>query len=180
MLRFEEHLAKVEVAKVDLQRSLEQVASRQPTVDALRADIGQMFELVERTANDLRAAGEAQRDIREFKASLDDVLQRLRDTDTVTAGFEQRRREIEDAERRLGRAEGLLIHVQSSLETLNNQKAMLDQVIEQAGVLGFQVQQAEILIERLRKERDITTALRTALETPGGERRPRGTTEGRN
>ena len=50
---------------------------------------------------------------------------------------------------------------------LNNQKALLDQVIEQSGALTFQIQQAEALIDRLRKERDITNTVRTALEDSG-------------
>jgi chromosome segregation ATPase len=172
MGQFEEHLGRWEMAKADLHRSLEQVAARQATVDALQTNIGQMFELAERTANDLRATVEAQREIRDSKASLDDVLRRLHETDAAAAGLDQRKQEIEDAERRLARAEALLIDIQSSLEMLNSQKATLDHVIEQAGSLSFQVQQAEGLIERLRKERDITNAVRTALED-AGTRSPR-------
>lgn len=167
MAQFEEHLGRWEMAKLDLKRSLEQAAARQSTVDALQANIGQMFELAERTANDLRATAEAQREIRDSRASLDDVLRRLHEADVAAAGFEARKQEIEDAERRLARAEALLIDIQSSLEMLNNQKAALDQVIEQAGSLTFQVQHAEALIERLRKERDITQAVRTALDDAG-------------
>jgi hypothetical protein len=155
------------MAKLDLKRSLEQVAARQSTVDALQANIAQMFELAERTASDLRATAEAQREIRDWKASLDDLLRRLRETDAAAAGFETR------PERRLARAEALLIDIQSSLEMLNNQKAVLDHVIEQAGSLAFQVQQAEGLIDRLRKERDITQAVRTALDDTARGTRPK-------
>jgi hypothetical protein len=49
-------------------------------------------------------------------------------------------------------------------------------VIEQAGALTFQIQQAEVLIDRLRKERDITNAVRTSLED-AGVRAPRAKRE---
>lgn len=167
MAQFEKHLVTWELAKLELGRSMEEVTSRQSTVDALQANVSQMFDLAERTANDLKSAGEMQREIRESKASFDDLLRRLREAEAASAGIELRRQEIEHAERRLARAEALLIDIQASLEMLNKQKALLDHVIEQTGSLTFQVQQAEALIDRLRKERDITNAVRSALEDSG-------------
>jgi hypothetical protein len=41
-------------------------------------------------------------------------------------------------------------------------------MIELAGSLTFQIQQGESLVDRLRKERDITNAVRTSLEDTGG------------
>jgi chromosome segregation ATPase len=164
---FESQFAKWEVARLDLRRSLDQLEARRSTVDTLQVNITQMFELAERTADDIKAAAEAQREIRESRTALDDVLGQLREVDTVTAAVDRHRQEIEKAEQRLARAQALLLDIHSSLETLNNQKALLDHVIEQAGSLSFQVQQAEVLIDRLRKERDITTTVRTALEDAG-------------
>jgi DNA repair exonuclease SbcCD ATPase subunit len=164
MAEFEKQLGTFESAKLDIRRALDQLANRQTTVTGLQASINQMFEVADRTANDLKAAAEAHREIRESRASLDDLLSRLHDADAVAAGIEVRRQEIEQAEQRLARAQALLIDIQSSLEMLNNQKALLDQVIEQAGSLAFQIQQAEGLVERLRRERDTTNAVRSALE----------------
>jgi chromosome segregation ATPase len=164
MERFEGDLDKWEASKQELQLSLEQLAARQSTVEAIKANIREMFDLGQRTANDLTTAAEVHRDIQQFKPTLDDLLHRLRDADAVAAGLELRKREIEHAERRLARAEAVLIDIRSSLETLHNQKATLDQVIEKAGALAFQVQQGEALIDRLRKERDITNAVHVALD----------------
>jgi chromosome segregation ATPase len=167
MAQFQKDLVGWELAKLELGRGMEEVRSRQSTVDALQVNVSQMFELAERTADDLKAAAETQQEIRESKASFDDLLRRVREAESASAGFEARRQEIEHAERRLARAEALLIDIQASLETLNKQKVLLDLVIEQTGSLTFQVQQAEALIDRLRRERDITNAVRTALEDSG-------------
>ena len=109
-----------------------------------------------------------QRDVLQSKPALDDLLHRLREVDGISAGLELRKQEIGQAERQLARAEAVLIDIQSSLETLHNQKATLDQVIEKAGALAFQVQQGEALIDRLRKERDVTNSVRVALDGSGG------------
>ena len=164
---FESHLGTWDATQADLRHSLDELESRRATVDVLRANVTQMFELAERTAEDLKAAAAAQREIRESRAVLDDLLERLHAADSVTAALDVHHQEIEKAEARLARAQALLLDIQSSLETLNNQKAMLDQVIEQAGALTFQIQQAEGLIDRLRKERDVTNAVRVSLEDAG-------------
>ena len=67
----------------------------------------------------------------------------------------------------IARAEAVLIDIQSSLEALHTQKAMLDQMMEKAGALTFEVQQGEALIDRLRKERDVTNSVRVALDDEG-------------
>jgi len=164
---FESHLGTWETTQADIRHSLDQLESRRATVDVLRANVTQMFELAERTADDLSAAVAAQREIRESRAVLEDLLERLHAADEASAALDLHREEIDKAEARLARAQALLFDIQSSLETLNNQKATLDHVIEQAGALTFQIQQAEVLIDRLRKERDITNAVRTSLEDAG-------------
>jgi len=167
MKEFESQLGSWEVVRAEVLRALDELESRRSTVNALHGNITEMFEMAERTADDLKAGAEAQREIRESRASLDDLLVRLREADAVTAALDLHRQEMEQAERRLARAQALLFDIQSSLEMVNNQKAQLDQVIELAGALTFQIQQGEGLVDRLRKERDITNAVRTSLEDTG-------------
>jgi len=164
MAQFEHQLVKWEVVEGELGRALEQVAARQATVDALRADLKHMFELAERTAGDVSVITEAQREIEESKASLRELLRRLHETDVSMAGLEERQRQIEQAEQRLARADALLIDIHSSLDALHGQKAVVDHVIEKIGSLTLEAQQAETLIDRLREERDITNRVRASLE----------------
>jgi DNA repair exonuclease SbcCD ATPase subunit len=164
MAQFERQLAKWELVEGELGRAVEQLAARQATVDALRADLKHMFELAERTAGDVSVIAEAQREIQGSKASLQELLRRLHETDVSLAGLEERQRQIEQAEQRLARADALLIDIHSSLEALHSQKAIVDHVIEKIGSLTLEAQQAETLIDRLREERDITNRARASLE----------------
>jgi DNA repair exonuclease SbcCD ATPase subunit len=164
MGQFERQLAKWEQVEGELERALEQVAARQATVDALRADLKHMFELAERTAGDVGVIAEAQKEIQGSKASLQELLRRLHETDVSMAGLEERQRQIEQAEQRLARADALLIDIHASLEALHSQKAIVDHVIEKIGSLTLEAQQAETLIDRLREERDITNRARASLE----------------
>jgi hypothetical protein len=53
--------------------------------------------------------------------------------------------------------------VRSSLETLQGQKAIVEQAVEKAGSLRFLLKQAEAMIDGLRDERMMTADVRGAV-----------------
>ncbi len=163
MAQFEERLAKWEAAEQQLMRGLEQVAQRQATVDALQADLHRLFEVSERTVDDVRSIAAAKEEVTRTRATLETVLGLVGHAHDAADGLEHRKRQVERAEERLARVEALLVDIQSSLETLHGQKAFLDQVVEKAGALEFHAKQAEALINTLREERDITDRVRAAV-----------------
>jgi hypothetical protein len=87
-------------------------------------------------------------------------MKEVRDT---TSALDERKRQMAKAEERLSHAEALLSDVQSSLESLQGQKVVVDQAVEKAGSLQFLLKQADAMIEGLREERKMTTNVRSAL-----------------
>jgi chromosome segregation ATPase len=161
--QFEERLAKWELVEQDVARSLDQLAARQSTVDALQADVERMFVMAEKTAADVRTITSAHREVEQGRRLLDDVMNQLREVRDSSATLEERRRQMNQAEARLARTEALLIDVRSSLEVLQGQKVIVDHVLEKAGSLQFLLKQAEAMIEGLREERDVTMRVRAAV-----------------
>ena len=94
---------------------------------------------------------------------MDGALDRLRSADEKASSLEDRQRQIERAEQRLARVEAVSLQVQSTLETLQGQKAILDHVMDKTGSLTFQLKQAEALIQTIREERDLTNKIRAAM-----------------
>jgi chromosome segregation ATPase len=160
---FEEQLKKWELSEAEMSRALDRLDARQTTVDSLQADIKHMFEMAERTVQDARTISTVQHEMQATRGELEETLERLRASDQVAEGLDERKRAIEQAEGRLARAEALLIDIQSSLETLESQKAMVDYVVKKAGALTFQTKQAEALIDALREERELTNRVQTAF-----------------
>jgi len=66
------------------------------------------------------------------------------------------------AEERLARAEGFLGDVRSGLESLQGQKALVDQAVEKVGALRFLLKQADAMIDGLRDERKMTSDVQDA------------------
>jgi chromosome segregation ATPase len=161
--QFEERMARWDLVEQEVARSLEQLAARQSTIEALQADIERMFAMAEKTATNVRAISAAQREIEENRALLERVTAQLREVDGTLSSLDERRRQTAQAESRLARAEALLMDVRSSLEVLQAQKVIVDQAIDKAGSLQFLLKQAEATIEALRDEREMMTRVRTAV-----------------
>jgi DNA repair exonuclease SbcCD ATPase subunit len=167
--QFEERLTRWDLVEQEIGRSLDQLAARQSTVEALQADVDRMFHIAEKTATDIRAITAAQGEIDASRVLLDDVMGRLRETRDLASELDERRRQTTQAEERLARAEALLFDVRSSLEALQGQKVIVDQAVEKAGALRFLLKQAEGMIEGLREERDMTARVRAAVASVEGE-----------
>jgi len=167
--QFEERLVRWEHVDADVKRSLEQIAARQSTVEALQTDLDRMFALVEKTAVDVRTITSEHQGIAESRALLADVTVQLNEIRDTTGSLDERKRQMAKAEERLARADALVTDVRSSLAALEGQKAMVDQAIEKAGSLQFLLKQAEATIESLREERKMDARVRAAVAVVNDE-----------
>jgi len=166
---FERRLREWRGTEEQLTQALEQATAKQATLTTLQAEIRNVYQLAERAMRDAGAVAEAQPRIQQARHELDGILKRLREVDAATASFEERRRQVTQAEERLAYAEAVLMDVQGTMETLVAQKADVDHLLEKTTALSLQSKQAEVLIEALRDERRVNERVRSALsELRGG------------
>ena len=163
MTHLEETLRRGEAAQASASQALEQIMGRQATVDAVEAQVKRVFGVAERTAKDVRDIESARRDIESARALLDDMHERLKTTTEAMNDFVERKRQIEQLEQRLARAEALTRDVRSTVEVISAQRSVIDQVLERSGSLSVQAKQAEGLIEALRAQCLLATTLHDAI-----------------
>src|SRR3989454_5710762 len=106
MAQFEERLAKWEAVESHLTRALEQVSQRQATIDALQADMHRLFEVAERTVDDVRSIAAAKEEVTQTRAMLENVLGLVTHVHDAANGLDHRKRQVEQAEERPGRGGG--------------------------------------------------------------------------
>ncbi len=172
---FEELLAKWESAQAQAAKALEQTLARQAGVEAIEAQVKHVFDLAERTVEDVQSIGSARREIEETRTLLQATQDQFKTTEETLKGFEARKRQLERAEQRLARAEALALGIRATVESLTAQKTVVDHAMESAGALSFQMKRAEALIGALRRERDLACDLKTAMATLSEE--DQGSTE---
>jgi chromosome segregation ATPase len=164
MERFEDLLGKWEQAQGAAQHALDQIKSRQAMIDALQGQITHVVEIAETTAENVRSIGGARREIEETRQLLMITQAQLKDAAESMQGFSERKRQVEELEKRLARADALAVNVRSTVEVIAAQRSVVDQVLERSGALAFQMKQAEALAEALRNERALATELRAAVD----------------
>jgi exonuclease SbcC len=167
LAHFEELLNKWESAQAEAAKELEQTLARQAGVEAIEAQVKHVFDLAERTIQDVQTIGSARREIEETRAMLQATQDQFKTTEETLRSFESRKRQLERAEQRLARAEALALGIRATVESLTAQKAVVDHAMESAGALGFQMKQAEALIGALRRERDLACDLKAAISALG-------------
>ena len=171
MAQFEERLAKWEAVESQVTRAIEQMTQRQATVDAMQADMHRLYEVAEKTTDDVRAIAAAREDVGQTRTMLETVLNMVSHVHDAANTLDHRKRQVEQAEDRLARAEALLAEMQAGMERLSGQKALIDQAVTQASALEFHTKQAETVIAALRQEREIADTVRTAVGQLREERR---------
>ena len=177
LTHFEELLAKWESAQTQAAKALDQTLARQAGVEAIEAQVKHVFDLAERTVEDVQSIGSARQEIEETRAMLQATQDQFKTTEETLKGFESRKRQLERAEQRLARAEALALGIRATVESLTAQKTVVDHAMESAGALSFQMKQAEALIGALRRERDLACDLKTAVAALADEDEE-GTPEG--
>ena len=131
--QFEEKLAGFSAAEQSLEQTLQNLATRQEGVDAVRGELDQLFTAVEGTVSDVRSITDARQEIQRSRAVLDDVLERAARVDELALAVDKKKMEIGDAEERMARLDTLLNDIQGSLETVHSQKAVVDAVARESG-----------------------------------------------
>jgi predicted nucleic acid-binding Zn-ribbon protein len=171
MTHLEDVLRRCEGAQVAATQAVEQILGRQATLDAVQGQITRIFDVAERTARDLREIGAARTEIEGARALLDDTRERLAGAKVAMSDFVERKRQVEQLEQRLARAEALSRDVRSTVSLIATQRAVIDQVLERSGTLAVQAKRAEGLIDALRAECTLATTLHGAIRAQQEEAR---------
>jgi chromosome segregation ATPase len=97
LAHFEELLSKWESAQSEAAKALEQTLARQAGVEAIEAQVKHVFDLAERTIEDVQTIGSARREVEETRAMLQATQDQFKTTEETLKGFESRKRQLERA-----------------------------------------------------------------------------------
>src|SRR5258708_23477933 len=123
MAQFEERLAKWEAVESQPTRAPDQMNQRQATVDAMQADMHRLYEVAEKTTDDVRSIASAREEVGQTRAMLETVLSMVTHVHDSANTLDHRKRQVEQAEERLARAAAMLGEVQAGTGPLSVPKA---------------------------------------------------------
>ena len=114
---FEDLLGRWESAQAEAAKGLEQTLARQGAVEALEAEVKNVFELAQRAVDNVQTIGSSRREIDETRALLEDTQNRFQVAEQALRDFEARKRALDRAEQRLARAEALALGIRTTVES---------------------------------------------------------------
>ncbi len=169
MANFEALLAAWDVAQRDAAQGMEQIGSKQATIDAVNAQVKHLFEIAERTAEHVRSISTERREIEDARTMLERTRGELATATDGMRVFADRKWQVEDIEKRLARADALARDIRSSTEALAAQRAVVDRALEGSAALAVQMKQADAVMDALRQECAAAARLRTAMDDARGD-----------
>lgn len=152
LARFEQRFHDWRTMEEIVERALADVRERYASVEPIKQEIARLYQLSNEAMDTVRAVVGLRAELSGERAKLEDVERQMREVAAAAATVDERRQQIAEAEQRLVRAEATLMDIRQSLESIQGQRAFLDQVIETAGSLRFHTKQAEAVIATLREE----------------------------
>ena len=138
-----------------VERKIQNLAEREQVVEAVRRGIEGVHALGQKSQADLDVISERRAEI----ASATSEMERVRDSLAVTheriVAIENRRQLVDDVQRKADTIMNLLGDVQITLDSVSEQKAMVDHVFAELARIEYLVQEARGTMRALQTERDV-------------------------
>ena len=144
---------------------IKSIAEREALVQAVKAEVDHVHQISSRSKADLNFVTEHRTDVATLRAQVEDLLDRVTDTDRKIAAIEARRKMVEDVQSRANAITNLLDDINLNLEMVGEQKAMIDHVGEKLARLDFMVQQAQNTLRALQGEREVAERIEQSIKS---------------
>ena len=144
---------------------MEALTGEQDTLDALRREVDGVHEVAARSKADLEHV-EAQRTaLASLRARIDELLATARATDERISDINARRRTVDEVQLKVNVITGMLDDVRVNLETVGEQRAVLDHVLASLARLDEMTLAAQGTLKALQTERALAERIEQGIKT---------------
>ena len=118
-------------------------------------------------------AGGLTEDVAALRRQVQELLSTAGETEVKIAVIEARRKTVDEVQSKTNLISNLLVDVRVNLETLGEQKAVIDNLTEKLARLEFVMQEAQNTLRMLNHERDLAERIEQSIK----QLRTHGTTK---
>ncbi len=146
---FESRLADLDRHANGLELKMKSLADREALVQAVKAEVDGIRQISSHSKADLLYVAEHRKDVSDIRVKVEDLLGRIGDTDEKIELIESWRRNVEEARASALAVTSMFSDMQGTLESLSEQRVVIDDVGEKLARLDFTVQEAQNTLSRL-------------------------------
>ncbi len=162
--QFEGRLSDLKGMANELERQIQSVATRETFVESIRKEVEGIHAISTRSKADLQHVVDHCEDVVKLKQRVDDVLACVAETEQRMAIIEARRSSVDEAQRKTNVIVNVLEDVQVNLETLTEQKSVIDHAVENVATLNATVQAARATQQTLQAERELAERIESGIK----------------
>ena len=133
-------------------------------IGAVKKEVATVHEISARSKADLQHVTEQRGAIEALKASVEKALKGIGETEERMALIEARRKLVTEVQLKTNVISHMLADVRLNLETLSEQKSVIDHVVENLAGLNEMVQGAQATLKALQTERELAERIERGIK----------------
>ena len=147
-----------------LDQLIKGILERQAVVAVVKAEVDAVHDISARRRADLPFVTEHRDEVAAVRRQIKDLLATAHETEEKIAAIEERRKTVGEVQAKANLISNLLEDVSVNLETLGEQKSVIDHVAERPAEIDFTMQEAQNTLQTLQHERKLAERLEQSIK----------------
>ncbi len=162
---FEGKIAELKDVTSTIERRIQDVVARDETVQSIRREVEGVHEISARSKADLQHLDVHRGDITALRSRVDELLATAQATEQRIAEINAQRQMVDEVQLKVAVTTNMLEDVRVHLETVGEQKAVLDYVLEQVARLDTMSREAQATMRSLQTERELAERIERSIQS---------------
>lgn len=173
---FQSRLEELQGLTDDVDRRVQELGQREAIVEAVRRQVEAVHAVGLKSRADLEYVEAHRNEMAALRERVDELLGCIGDTESRLSSIQGRRQLVDEVQVKTSVILNMLEDVRLNVETLGEQRAVMDHAIESCNRLGEMVREAQSTIKGLQTERELAERIQTGIrqlraKTPSGEKK---------
>ena len=164
VVAFEGRLGELRTMTEEVERKIQAIGAREAFVGAVKKEVASIHEVSARSKADLQHVTQHRGEVVALKASVDEVLKGIGETEQRIAIIEARRKLIDEVQVKTNAISNMLVDVRVNLESLSEQKTVIDHVVGNLSRLNEMSQGAQATLRALQTERELAGRIEQGIK----------------
>ncbi len=162
---FESKIADLKGVTDTIERRIQDVIARDETVKSVLREVEGVHDVSAKAKADLHYLDAHRGEVIALRGRVDELLTTAQATEQRIADINAQRRLVEEVQLKVAVTSNMLEDVRMHLETVGEQKAVLDYVLEQVARLEIMSREAQATVRALQTERELAERIERSIQS---------------
>lgn len=162
---FDAKIAELKNVTETIERRIQDVIARDETVQSVRREVEGVHDVSAKAKADLHYLDAHRGDVIALRGRVDELLATAQATEQRISDINAQRRMVEEVQLKVAVTSNMLEDVRMHLETVGEQKAVLDYVLEQVARLEIMSREAQATVRALQTERELAERIERSIQS---------------